>query len=137
MWVAKNGVSGMKILGLGIIGATLLGAVMFSGAASAAPLMATGANAGSIQPDNMIVQVQRRAGARNFGGGGARNFGGGGGRNFARGGRGFGGRGAAIGLGLGVLGAAVAIGAAQSCWRRQAVLGYYGEVVGYRRVYVC
>ena len=134
----------MRILGLGIIGASILGAVMFSNAATAAPLMATGANVGGIQSDNMIVQVQRRGGGggrvQNFGGRRpAFNGGGGGGRNFARGGggRGFGGRGAAIGLGLGVLGAAVAIGAAQSCWRQQPVVGYYGEVVGYRRVYVC
>ena len=145
----------MKFLGLGIAGATLIGAMMLSSAASAAPLMVTGANSGQITSDNQIIQVQagRRGGARAFGGGGGGRVAGGrsiarggivrgGGRGFARGGggRGFG----AAAVGLGVLGAAVAIGAAASqpsyreCWvERQPAHDGWGNFIGYRNVRVC
>ena len=144
----------MKIVSLGFAGAALIGAVMFAGAANAAPMMPIGAQAGQISSDNLIVEVQagRRGNARAFSGGGggpravgrgtgARAFGGGGGRVVRRGG-GIGPRGAAA-IGLGVLGAAVAIGAAQSaapreCWvEQQPVHDNWGNFLGYRNVRVC
>ena len=135
----------MKLLSLGFAGAALIGAATFTGAANAAPMMRIGAQAGQISSDNLIVEVQagRRGNARAFNGGGPRAGirAGGGGRVVRRGG-GIGPRGAAA-IGLGVLGAAVAIGAAQSaapseCWvEQQPVHDNWGNFLGYRNVRVC
>ena len=101
----------MKLFGLTCATGALMGAFMFAGAASAAPMMATGIGAGDIAPAHEIVQVQNR---RNFGGnnrgfarpvarGGGGGFARGGGRGFARG-RGIGPGGAAAIIGLGLVG---------------------------------
>jgi hypothetical protein len=111
----------MKVRVAGFAAAALLGAALFTGSASAAPMMGSGVAAGGATSETLIVQVQRRS---NFGG-----------RGVARGGRGIGAAGAAA-IGIGILGAAAAANAAQ-CYERQPVVNRWGEIVGYRRIYVC
>lgn len=112
--------------------------VLVSSAASAAPGLAAGASALDTSGESLIVQVQRGARGMRGGRGGGRVI-------VRRGGRGIGGAGAAA-IGLGMLGAAIAAGAAQSaqpgyygqCWvERRPVHDRWGNFLGYRRVRLC
>jgi len=122
-----------------IVAAAVAGAVMLAAsAASAAPGITTGLNKADIATESQIIQVQRR-GVRP----GVRPVGPPAGRVVRRGGRGIGGAGAAA-IGLGVLGAAIAVGAAQSqpyyreCWiENRPVHDGWGNFMGYRRIRVC
>ncbi|SNB65694.1 hypothetical protein SAMN06265338_102287 [Rhodoblastus acidophilus] len=77
-------------------------------------------------------------GGQHYGGGGGRYGGGGGGGYYGGGHRHHGGGGAGVGaaIGLGVLGAAIAAGAASQRYRcRRPVYDEWGDVVGYRRAW--
>lgn len=142
----------MNALKKALLASAIVGAAFVStgGSASAMPL-AAGATANSVTQltvDGNIIQVQRRRGGRAFRGGGRRAVRGG---NFRRGGgfrRGRGRRGPSAGavgaaIGLGLLGAAIAAGAANSapareCWyERRRVYNRWGEFVGWRRQRFC
>ncbi len=129
---------------------TIAGAVMLAGSANAAPIGAGSLSAGVASFEKNIVQVQMRRGVRGAPrvaprvGARPGGFRGGGGRVVRGGRRGIGGVGAAA-IGLGVLGAAIAAGAAANaapppaeCWiERQPVYDNWGNFRGYRRVRVC
>lgn len=127
----------MTKAGLILAGALTISAFLAPAGASAAPMMASGVSSAPAA-ESMIVQVQRRV--------------------VRPAGRGVvvrrrGGNGAAIGaaVGLGILGAAIAAGAAQShpgyyesypvygqCWLEdRPVYDSWGNFRGYRRIRVC
>ncbi len=117
----------MKKTVIGLSGAAVAGILFYAGAASAAPMLGAGVNGAGIETERLIAEVQYNS-RRAIRATPAR-------RGYAGRRGGIGPAGAAA-IGLGVLGAAVAVGAA-SCYRRQAVVNRWGDVIGYRNVYVC